>query len=214
MLKPAIYVLTVKKPQTPVIAGIPGNTLFAGSVEKPSVSSGVSGNGILGISAGYSFTQIISPWEDVYNDSFVGMNMLLIMDISYLSSMREVSIVSKTDAEFEINYVNLEGKERTGIIRTDMKLIMIGGNIFFRIPVIADSSIRIKAGGGIALTSVESSYHDKSNSQDFYYSAGIYYNIPIIKLLFAEAGASYLQILYIDRKMSTIKYSAGIAIFL
>lgn len=187
-------------------------------LERPWPPSGLFLNGIIGISAGYSFTHILSPWQKIYNNSFAGANMLIILQFSSLRSIREIPFLGRMGIEFEMNYSNMEGKKRVGFIRSDMTVFMSGGNIFFRVPVINSSSIRIKSGGGMAFSMVKekSLYVAPSNfhSTDYFFSAGIYYNVPFGRLFFFEAGASFYHVFYKDESMNAIKYSAGIGMFL
>ncbi|MFH0976017.1 MAG: hypothetical protein V1874_09570 [Spirochaetota bacterium] len=206
------YDLVVINPGAPE-AKSPEKVIVSG---KPWISSTMARDAGAGISAGYSYTQLLSPWTDVYKQSLIGFNLLLTADSALIKSVSMIPVLNRTGVDIEMNYSSLVGKERAGIVRTDMSLIMLGGSIYFRIPVIGKSSVRLKAGGGIAVSDVKEDalYSASQNyrSTDFYYSAGINYNFPLGRLVFIEAGISYYHVLYSDKGMNSIKYSFGIGI--
>jgi len=141
---------------------------------------------------------------------------MISIDFALINSLASIPVIGKTGIDLEMNYSYLEGMQRTGIIRTDMTTIMSGGNIYYRIPFIGRSSVRIKAGGGISVSDIKEdalySSSEKFRSVDPYYSAGIDFNFPVHKFLFIETGASYYHILYKDKGLNQVMYSVGLGI--
>jgi hypothetical protein len=152
------------------------------------------------ISIGYPFVQSLPLWENVYQGSFLGaaVNFALYGKHGFFKYV---------GFEIDSSYSYFMSKTT----EYNFNQIMVGGNIFFRSAFNFPLNFIVRAGGGFVISilhqpAVFGGQIENRISYDPYWKAGISLEYEFVKPLFFEAGAEFVNIIYLGQQYYGMRY--------
>lgn len=161
------------------------------------------------IGLGPSFFFLFPEWDDLYDNSYNSISIHLGVSPLEFSYFRYAGI------EIEGTFARFKSKSEQWRIKTEMKNILTGCNLFYTTCFAFPVNMIFRLGGGIAYTEQEYEKFDSSNihsnatatltSQDPFYRAGLSAEWRITKNLFLEAGVDYYIVRFLTSDLKALR---------
>jgi hypothetical protein len=166
------------------------------------------------LGAGMSYVHVLPGWNRLYRNSYKNIFINAGFVFGRIEALGRYFIFRHSGFEGEWGYMRFSQKVRLDI-RSSLRDMSYGGNLFFRSNLDMPLNLIFRAGGGIADTRQEYvRFLNKDlpflpgtlRSYDPYLKTGVSFEFIFLKLFYIETGVDYFSIFYRDRKFHSLRY--------